>query len=177
MEDGQEAGMRDLLKKDEECRKLRESLEDAAALSPDAVSLEEFLEDLPSAQRAHATACGNCRETATDVFAVRRIFQGVGSRAEEAGPWFATRVMAAIAQREGDLAQRVGLWNAVPRFASRLVLASAIVVVAASTWLYEKPVSAPPKQASIGAAPEYLFELNPPPANSDEVLVSLAQKE
>jgi hypothetical protein len=177
MGDGKEAGMRDLLKKDKECRKLRGSLEDAAAVSPDAVSLEEFLEGLPFAQRAHAAACGNCRETATELFAARKIFQGVASRAEEAGPWFANRVMAAIAEREPELALRVSLWNAVPRFASRLVLASAIVVVAASTWLYEKPGSAPPKQASMGAAPEYLFEMNPPPANDDEALVSLAQKE
>lgn len=168
--------MRDLLKMDKECRKLRDFFEDSAAVSPDVASLEEFLEGLPSAQRAHA-ACRNCRETARDLFAARKIFQGIGSCAPEAGPWFTTRVMAAIAERERELVLRVSLWNAVPRFASRLVLASAIAVVAASTWLYEKPVSSPPKQAATGAAPEYLFEVTPPPVNNDEALISLAQKE
>src|SRR6267142_2539033 len=61
-------------------------------------------------------------------------------------------------------------WLAVPKFASRLAVASAALLLVASTWLYEKPPSIPNQQATALAAQELLFEA-PPPANQDDVLV------
>jgi hypothetical protein len=173
----EEAGMWNLLKKsDEECRTLRDLLEDSAAARREAVRVEQLSEAWPAAQRNHIAACKSCRRAAQDFLTTREIFQGVTSRAGQAGPQFATRVMAAIASRERALSEVASTWLAVPRFASRLALASAALLLVASTWLYERPSPAPAKQPSAAASQEYLFELPQPPMNQDDVLISLAEQ-
>ncbi len=125
--------MWNLLKKGNgECERLRDSLEESVMTRSNRVSLEELMESLPLAQRHHITVCGTCREAAEDVLAVREIFKGVALRAEGARPWFAKRVMAAIAARERELA--VSPWTAVPRFASRLAWITGVVILVFSTW-------------------------------------------
>jgi hypothetical protein len=169
--------MWNLLKKnDEECRELQDLLEESAAARPGAVRVEELSEDWPAAQREHLAACGNCQEAAQDVFATREIFYGVVSQAEQARPWFATRVMGAIRSRERELAFGASLWSAFPRFASRLAWAAAIVLLAGSAWLYERPGAAPNKAPAAAASQEYLFEAPVPPMNQDDVLISMAEK-
>ncbi len=164
--------MWNLLKQsDEECRKLQDLLEDCAAARPEAVSAEVLSEALPAAQRDHIAVCGSCQEAANELLASREIFKGVTSRAGLAGPWFATRVVAAIAARERELSEAASTWLAVPRFASRLAIASGALLIAASTWLYERPLRAPTQQASSLAAQESLFEA-PPPMNPDDVLIN-----
>ncbi len=169
--------MWNLLKKsDEECRKLQDLLEDSAAARPEAVRLHQLSEAWPAAQRAHLAACGNCREAAQDLLATRVIFRGVASSAGQAGPWFATRVMGAIRSQERELALPASLWVSVPRYASRLAWISAIVLVAGSTWLYERPVAVPNKQPAAASSQEYLFEAPAQPMNQDDVLISMAEK-
>ena len=163
--------MWNLLKKgNEECERLRDSLEESVMARSNRVSLEELMESLPLAQRDHIAACGGCREAAADVLAVREIFKGVAFRTEGARPWFAKRVMRAIAARERELV--VSPWTAVPRFASRLAWITAVVILVCGTWLYEKPSTASGKQPSA-AAPESIFEA-PQPATQDDVLISMA---
>jgi hypothetical protein len=166
-----EAGMWNLLKKsDEECRKVRDLLEDSVAARPEAVSIQELSEALSAAAQTHIGACVGCQEAAQDLLATREIFKDVASNSETERPWFATRVMAAIAARERELSEAASTWLAVPRFASRLALASGALLLVASTWLYERPLSAPNQQASTLAAQESLFE-GLPPVNQDDVLV------
>ena len=167
--------MWNLLKRnDEECRKLQDLLEDSAAVRPAAKSVEELSEAFSPAERNHIASCENCREAAQNHLASREIFKGVGSRAGQAGPWFATRVMAAIAARERELSEVASTWLAVPKFASRLAMASGALLLVASTWLYERPVAAPNAQSSTLAAQESLFEA-PPPMNQDDVLVNVQE--
>jgi len=157
--------MWNLLKKsDEQCRKVRDLLEDSAAARPEAVSIQELSEALSAAGQTHIGACVGCQEAAQDLLGTREIFKGVASNSAMERPWFATRVMAAIAAREAST------WLAVPRFASRLALASGALLLVASTWLYERPFSAPSQQARNLAAQESLFEV-PPTVNQDDVLV------
>jgi hypothetical protein len=163
-----------LRKRDEECRKLRDLLENSAAARPEAVNVEELTEAWPAAQRTHIAACGSCQEAAQDLLATREIFKGVASDTETARPWFATRVMAAIAARERELSEVASTWLAVPKFASRLALASGALLLVASTWLYERPLPAPNQQSSILAAQESLFE-SPPSANQDDLLVPVQE--
>jgi hypothetical protein len=165
-----------LTKTKKECSQMRDLLEDAAATHPHAASIEVFLETLPPARRAHFSECQNCRDAAQDLFATQELFRGVASHVEEAGPWFAGRVMAAIAARKRELAHPVSAWSVVPRFASRLSWLTAAVLLVGSTWLFERPVSAPTRQPSAVAAPEYLFESPQPPMNQDDVLMSMAEK-
>jgi len=153
-----------LKKSDEQCRKVRDLLEDSAAARPEAVSIQELSEALSAAAQTHIGACVGCQEAAQDLLGTREIFKGVASNSAMERPWFATRVMAAIAAREAST------WLAVPRFASRLALASGALLLVASTWLYERPFSAPSQQARNLAAQESLFEV-PPTVNQDDVLV------
>ena len=169
--------MWNLLKKnDDECGKLQDRLEDSAAVRPEAASIEALSEALSSAERTHLASCENCREVAQDLLATREIFKSVGSATELATPWFATRVMAGIAARERELAEAASTWLAVPKFASRLAMASGALLLLTSTWLYERPSTAPAKQPAAPASQEYLFEAPQPPMNQDDVLISLAEQ-
>jgi hypothetical protein len=167
--------MWNLLKKNsEECSKLQDLLEESATALPEATSVEELSAAWPAAQRSHLAACGGCREAAQDLLATREIFKGVGSATEMARPWFATRVMAAIAARERELAEAASTWLAVPKFASRLALVSGALLLVASTWLYERPLPAANQQASTLAAQESLFEAAPL-MSQDDVLFNMQE--
>ena len=156
--------------------KLRDLLEDSAAARPEAARIERLSEAWPAELRDHFAACASCQEAVQDLLTTREIFRGVASRAGQAGPWFATRVMGAIRSRERELALPASLWGSIPRFASRLAWVSVVVLLAGSTWLYERPVVAPNKQPTAVASPEYLFEAPAPPMNQDDVLISMAEK-
>lgn len=167
--------MWNLLKKnDEECGKIRDLLEDSAAARPEAVSAEQLSEFLSLAERTHIASCVSCQEAAKDLLATRKIFKAVSSNAEMERPWFATRVMAAIAARERELTEATSTWLAVPKFASRLALASGALLLVTCTWLYERPPATPNLQATTLAAQESLFEA-PPPMNQDDVLVPVQE--
>ena len=169
--------MWNLLKKsDGECRKLQDLLEDSAAVRPEAASVEALSDCLSLAERTHIASCERCREAAQDLLATREIFKRVGSSTELASPWFATRVMAGIAARERELAEAASTWLAVPKFASRLAMASGALLLLTSTWLYERPSTAPAKQPAASSSQEYLFEAPQPPMNQDDVLISLAEQ-
>ncbi len=163
-----------LSKRDEECRKLRDFLEESTAACHGSRSLQELLAVLPPAEQSHIAACEKCREAARDVFAVREILKDVAPRTKEAGPWFVSRVMRAIETRERELAARVTAWGEIPRFASRLAWIAAIVLLAGSTWLYERGTTGSSRPQSGAAAQESIFE-TPPPANQDDVLISMAE--
>jgi len=165
-----------LKKRDEECWKLQDLLEESAAVLPEAVSAEQLSEAWPAPQRNHIAACETCQEAAQDLLATREMFKGVASTSQVATPWFATRVMAAIAARERELSEVASTWLAVPKFASRLAIASGALLLVASTWLYERPVPVPTpnQQASTLAAQESLFEA-PSPVNQDDVLVNMQE--
>ena len=162
--------MWDMLKENDECRKFRDGLEQAAARLKDAVRIESLIALLPEAQRGHLAACAGCREAANDLVQWKTLFDGAASFGEEERPWFPTRVMAAIASREKELAERVSTWTEFPRFASRLAWVAAILLLAGTTWFYEAVVRAP---SYAPAGQESIFEV-PQQTTPDDVLVSMA---
>jgi hypothetical protein len=167
--------MWNLLKKNKgECGRLRDSLEEAATKQGEAISVEGLLEGLPSAEREHVTSCGSCREAAQDLVAAKELFQGVASFAEDARPWFAARVMNAIAARERELSLQVSAWSEFPRFASRVAWITAVVLLAGSTWFYEKAMKTPSYPPKGAGAQESIFETTPQ-ANQDDILISMAE--
>jgi len=163
-----------LKKKNEKCDKLLDLLEEAAEARPGAKSVEELTEVLSPAERTHIASCKSCLEAAQDLLDARQIFKGVASNKEMARPWFATGVMAAIAAREKELSEAASAWLAVPKFALRLALASGALLIAASTWLYQRPLRAPSQQGSALAAQESLFEA-PSSVNQDDVFVPVQE--
>jgi hypothetical protein len=160
----------------EDCTKFQDFLDRTATERPRASRLEDVLEELPLSQRQHIAVCRSCREAGEDYFETREIFKGVDSRAKEGGPWFAARVMKAIAARQRELAISPSPWSVVPRFASRLAWAAAVVLLVGSTWLYERSAPARQEPPSGAASQEYLFEAPQPPLNQDDVLISMAEK-
>jgi hypothetical protein len=162
--------MWDMLKENDECKRFRDGLEDASAKLEDAVRVESLIALLPEEQRAHVASCAGCQEAVNDLVKVKALFHGAASFAGEERPWFATRVMAAIASRERELAERVSAWTEFPRFASRLAWVATILLLAGSTWFYEAVVRAP---GYSPAGQESIFE-GPQQSAPDDVLVSMA---
>lgn len=162
--------MLDKLKENENCGKFRDGLEEAAAKFEDTVSVERLIRELSGEQREHVAACAGCQEAVNDLVKVKALFNEAASFADEERPWFAARVMAAIASRERKLAQRMSAWTEFPRFASRLAWVAAILLLAGTTWFYEAVVRAP---RFVPAGQESIFEV-PQQTTPDDVLVSMA---
>jgi hypothetical protein len=120
-------------------------------------------------------ACSDCRDAASDLVDLRNLLRDLES-APVAGPWFAPRVMANIAALQEEQVSRVSaIWLAVPRFAKRLSWVAAAALVFSCAWLYERP-AAPPQTASAFAS-EHLFDPPALPVHSDDVLVSMNEKD
>ena len=162
-------------KRPSECRAFRKQLEDAASVAPAATELSEFVSALPAVLKTHATECADCRSAAQDLLAARALLRNLPSRADLGGASFPSRVMAAIAARKAELARAGDAWTLVPGLAAKLTWASAVALLLASTWLYERPRTAPPKPVLTDITGEPLNETSPP-ANNDDVLVSLGER-
>jgi hypothetical protein len=157
-----EAGMFNLLgKKRQECSHVLDVLENSA----------EGTAALSAAQREHLAACADCRDAADAFLVSRSLLQELPAREAEPGPWFAPRVMAAIAAREAELRQSLDAWAAVPKLAARLTWVSALALLLATTWLYESPKRAQTTAANQNQGTfESLFDSQQPPAPEDVVL-------
>ena len=163
--------MRNLRKRSkEECRRLRDAVE-AAAKRVDAVSVESLREGLTAEERKHSETCQDCQEAVRELVAAKELFHGAASFSREERPWFAPRVMAAIAACEKELAERVTAWTEFPRFASRLAWVAAIVLLASTTWFYESVVLVP--SHPVNGSQESIFEA-PQQTAPDDVLISQA---
>ena len=168
--------MRNLLnRRREECERLQDLLESSAADVPGG-GIGELAATLPADGRTHFANCGSCREALQDLRATREMLLGAVAPTEDGGPWFAKRVLSTIAARERELAFPASAWSMVPRFASRLAWASAIVLVTGSTWLYQRSTPSTIRQPAAASLPEYLFEAPAPPMNPDDVLISMAER-
>ena len=159
-----------MLKGNENCRKFRDALEEAAERLEGAIRVESLIALLPEEHCGHVAACADCREAANDLVKVKALLNGVTSFAGDERPWFAGRVMAVIASRERELVERVTAWTEFPRFASRLTWVAAILLLAGTTWFYEAVVRAPNYSP---AGQESIFEV-PQQTAPDDVLVSMA---
>lgn len=162
-------------KRSAECRNFQSQLEDAAGAAPSAKELSELLAVAPTALKAHAILCADCRAAAENILAARALLAELPSYATMAGPWFAPRVMAAIAARKAELSRAADTWTFLPKLAARLTWVSAVALLLASTWLYQKPVSTSTKPVATDITGEPVVD-NAMPANNDEVLVSLSER-
>jgi hypothetical protein len=168
--------MKDFLnKRRAECRDFQSQLEDAAEAAPSAKEFSELLAVAPNELKAHATTCADCRSAAENIIRARALLTERPSTATMAGPWFAPRVMAAIAARKAELTRAADIWTFLPKLAARLTWASAVALLLASTWLYQKPMSISAKPVLTDITGEPLVDTTTPPTN-DDVLVSLAEK-
>ena len=164
-----------LNKRKAECRGFQMQLEDAAGAAPSVTELSELLASTPAALKEHVTACADCRTAAENILAARALLAVLPSYATMAGPWFAPRVMAAIAARKAEPGRAADTWTFLPKLAARLTWASAIALLLASGWLYQKPVSTAAKPVVTDLTGEPLADTATPSTN-DELLVSLSER-
>jgi len=164
-----------LNKRRAECRQFQSQLEDAAGAAPNAKELSELLAAAPASLKEHTVACANCRGGAENILAARALLAELPSYAAAAGPWFAPRVMAAIAARKAELSRAADTWTFLPKLAARLTWASAIALLLASGWLYQKPVTTASKPVVTDITGEPVVD-TVTPASNDDVLVSLSER-
>lgn len=161
------------------CSDVQTQLEAAANLAPSAKQLAELFGAAPAVVQAHAASCEACREYANGILQSRSVLGALPSNAGLAGPWFAPRVMAMIAARRAELARVPDTWSLLPKLAARLTWASAVALLLASGWLYQRPTvnntqtSAKAAVTDITGEPVHDTSM---PSNNDEVLVSLAER-
>lgn len=156
------------------CRDFQLQLEVSA---PGAKEFSELVAAMPIALKEHADECADCRAAAETFLEARALVVEWPSHAAMGGPWFAPRVMAAIAARRAELARVPETWTFLPKLAARLTWASAVALLLASGWFYQRPAT------HIAATKSVVTDItgepvvyNATPANNDEVLVSLAEK-
>lgn len=154
-----------------ECGALRDTLGEVAG----ALTLQELLGHATSQQRAHVAVCDDCHKALEELLATRRLLSAIPAEASVPRPWFASRVMSAIAARETESSRLATTWTLVPKLASRLAWVSAVAILVAGTWLYRKPVSSSPSQTGTEASAESIFETSPP-SHQDDVLPGMVEK-
>ena len=138
-----------------ECSRLRDALENVADVTA-----------LSSVQQKHLAACLACQAASADISMTRIVLRDVRAALPE--PWFAPRVMAAIAARESGLRESLEAWAAVPRLAARLTWISGLALLVASTWLYQLPKFTPISGNENAA--ESLFDSSQSSASQDDVV-------
>ncbi len=143
----------------EECRHLRDSLEISAEMA-----------DLPAPLQEHLSFCADCQAAADELLVSRALLRKMPPQLVEPGPWFAPRVMAAIAARESNLLRSQEAWTVVPKLAARLTWISAVALLLAGTWLYQSPNSTQKPGNESGM--ESLFDAPSTSAPQDDVLIS-----
>lgn len=161
-----------LRKNKEDCKKLRGALEEVAAGPRSATSVEALMSELSAEERGHVEACSDCRQAVQELVATKELFRDVASYADEERPWFTARVMAAISARERDISAKLSTWTEFSRFAPRFAWVTAILLLAGTTWFYERVVRAPVHEFN-GTPQESIFEA-PQQTSQDDVLVSMA---
>jgi hypothetical protein len=147
-------------KKEDDCSRFRDSLEEVASGG----ASREMLE--------HSASCEDCAAAAEEMLESRELLRALPRESTGPLPWFAPRVMAAIAAREAELRQSLDAWTVIPKLALRLTWISALALVLASAWFLQRPVTVPSRTATdITGEP-----VQSAPLTNDDVLVSLAEK-
>jgi hypothetical protein len=147
-------------KKDDDCSRFRDSLEEVASGG----ASREMLE--------HSAACEDCAAAAEEMLESRELLRALPRESSKTLPWFAPRVMAVIAAREAELRQSLDAWSVIPKFALQLTWISALALVLASTWFWQRPTVPSRPATDITGEPVQ----SAAPVTNDDLLISLAEK-
>lgn len=153
-----------------ECEEVLNELE---ALKVDGTTAAEVLPALTEVSRRHALECEQCQSVLDDFMTTREALAPMKASLPEAGPWFATRVMAAVKAAENEIeAKREGVWISVRRLAPRLVAFAALLLVLGGTWVMEERR----RELTSGQAQvrqvEGLFESAPTAPQNDDIVAA-----
>lgn len=165
------------------CTKAEQWLEETAVTHLETPTAQDLLTTLGVAEREHIRRCSACQGALRDFIESRLLVNAVRPARPANHPFFAKRVMAAIASREGELERASRAWAVVPRLAARFAGVATVLLLIGGAWVYEGPLrnppagdSAPTLQPAVESGSQ-LFEDNAAvPASRDEVLVSLLER-
>lgn len=161
---------------EKQCTRAEAWLEEAAARRPHARALEDLLTGVPEDEKTHVQSCPDCKDAVSDLLESRALFRNWNAAGVQGNPFFAERVLAAIASRESEMEQATRTWAVVPKLAARLAGIATLVLLIAGTWIYEGPARKQANQPVVEPGSQ-LFEDNATvPADRDEVLVSLLER-
>ncbi len=128
--------MGNLVNRDEQkCRRFLDALEELPLSGGTRRNTEEWRAELPQAEEEHLGSCEACGTALEEFVETRNALSGMA--VQRPGPWFTTRVMAAIAAQEKEEEVRDGVWISVRRLAPRLVAVSALLLVLGGSWALE----------------------------------------
>jgi hypothetical protein len=155
------------------CEALEDELERLGGELRSNIEVRRLLAEISPAGIGHYAVCPECRKATEYFVESRKLFAGLEQTTPMAGPWFATKVLAAIDTQEKVRAGREGVWVAVPQYATRLAWVTAIVLLAGTTWLFEKQMT---RQTGGSTNEEFLFGSPTSQPSQDDVLVSMAER-
>jgi hypothetical protein len=154
------------------CEWFLNELEESPADGPGAATAEDLLARIAAAAREHAARCTSCAEALQDFAETRGELVRMREGLPEPGPWFATRVMAAIRAKEEEIEEkREGVWASVRRLAPRLVAFAAVLLVLGGTWAIEVQRAEHTRGPEMRPA-ESLFETAPSTTVNDDIVAS-----
>lgn len=165
---GKEENVEDLRRETKmRCEKFLNELEGLPAGEAGAVDAE-----LTAESREHALGCANCESAQKDFVETRRGLAAM--KAAAPGPWFAKRVMQAIAAKELEIEEsRNGVWLGVRSLAPRLTAVAALLLVVGGTWAMElRRAERQAMQAGMSAVEE-LFDVGPSAPLNDDIVASV----
>jgi hypothetical protein len=113
------------------CQRFLDALESVAL---NEATSGEILAVISEVDRVHVKVCADCNQALNELISTREELQPLIKKRIEAGPWFTTRVMAAIAAKENEIEESNGVWINVRRLAPKLVAFCALLLVVGSTW-------------------------------------------
>jgi hypothetical protein len=139
-------------------------------------TVEVLLARLPEAAREHAAKCAECESAVRDFVDTRLALAQMKEGLPEAGPWFTTRVMQAIAAQEEAIEERQnGFWTGVRRLAPRIVAFATLLLMLGGTWAFQERRAARANGPELRPA-EGIFEAVPAIPANDDIIASATEE-
>ncbi len=136
-----------------------------------------LLARLPEAARAHMAKCAECENTLRDFVDTRLALAEMKESLPEAGPWFTTRVMKAIAGQEEEIEERQnGFWTGVRRLAPRIVAFATLLLMLGGTWAFQERRAARANGPELRRPAEGIFETAPTAPVNDDIIASTTEE-
>lgn len=141
------------------------------------ISVVELLQQMPAELHAHGEACSGCRAALEDLVETRQALAAMKPRMREAGPWFASRVMAAINARENEIEERSNnVWLSVRRLAPRLAAFAVLLLVLGGSWAMQLRHAEQVRQRQMQPT-DSLFEGNPSTPLNYDIIASTSEEQ
>jgi len=158
-----------------ECQEFLSELEELKLEASQPVTARAVQAELPEMAKQHALHCEQCAVALEDFATTREALREMKTLSEP-GPWFVTRVMAAIKSAENEIEEkRDGVWISVRRLAPRLAAFAALLLVLGGTWAMELQRREAAAQRPELRQVEGLFEPAPSAPLNDDIVASASE--